>query len=561
MSWTLFFSTVFFHSMDGRRNRRAVGANRLSPSRVLILCIVVVLAHGARLRSSTGRSTKRVALVHAGAKKDPSATTVRLRHAASPELLPVPEDEDVGKTLLDAALSKIDGWVEMSRQADETGALGMPPPGSSIVIDGPSVAWAHSEHKKFSTAGLRHVVQFFLDRGYPSVVAFVSQTYSQEPPKDSARTRVADDIDLLKDLQDAGHVQLIPPGASEEAMLLQYAWSQQAFVVSNNDFAEFKLECSSEEEEWVRTHHIYFSWHEGLFLPNCERDHRVSRGSWVSKRDRNDGHGDDLTAGATQEKLEEEAMGLRVMEAVPPFAWIPAGGNGVLRALPTIAFLALVQSKGWNKIDEDSLEALVALTTDANARAGLHAARHAGAPTEDAGDWGGGEGAARGEGPEVVVIEGRLGVISSVDFEGIEIDAGTAPPAAYPTTAANAGGEQSGGSTLQKAGGQGGDGEKLGGSEGAGEKGDETEERSAADKGGGATAGASTGAVEQILESWGRLQVRASSGLLAPDTIRHGDTVEFDAVYDTVNGLWRATRLVRTGMCVAGRQSDWLSGR
>eukprot|EP00961_Rhodomonas_salina_P049901 670296-Rhodomonas_salina.5 len=58
----------------------------------------------------------------------------------------------------------------------------MPPLSAHIIIDGASVAWAYGERKKFSSEGLKKVMDWFLAKGYTNVKAFVSLTYSQEPP-------------------------------------------------------------------------------------------------------------------------------------------------------------------------------------------------------------------------------------------------------------------------------------------------------------------------------------------------------------------------------------------
>ena len=330
---------------------------------VLIL-LLLDAACGARLRSSARKSIRVVAAGELLTSKDTSATLLQPRKQ-SPVDGHAFEEEVVQQPLLDAALDKIDAWIESPRQADETGTLGMPPPGSSIIIDGPSVAWAHSQHKKFSTVGLRKVVDFFLDKGYPSVVALVSLTYSQEPPKNSPRTRVADDIDALLALRDAGHVHLVPPGASDDGMLLQYAWSQKAFVVSNNEFAEFKLQCSSEEEEWVRTHHIYFTWHDGHFLPTCDRDHRAPRDRFSSSAPN---AASPVPDDAEERAAAEEEIQRCVAEAVPPFAWLPVGGVGLIRGLPTLSLFALLERRGWNRVDEHTLEALVQVLPNRHGR-------------------------------------------------------------------------------------------------------------------------------------------------------------------------------------------------
>ena len=140
-------------------------------------------------------------------------------------------------------------------------------------------------------------------------------------------------------------------------------------------------------------------------------------------------------------------------------------------------------------MDEETVEALVQLTVEANTRANACA-------SETNGD------ASLPRGPRVLVMQGRLGLISSVDFEGIAIDGGALAPCT--------------------------------------------------------DSGQSDADAAQVVEAWASCRVRASSALLAQDTIRHGDTVEFDAVYDDANAVWRATRLARTG-CTLQRESRMVS--
>ena len=42
-----------------------------------------------------------------------------------------------------------------------------------IVIDGPNVAWAHGNDQYFSATGIEIVVNWFVERGHESVVAFI----------------------------------------------------------------------------------------------------------------------------------------------------------------------------------------------------------------------------------------------------------------------------------------------------------------------------------------------------------------------------------------------------
>ena len=163
------------------------------------------------------------------------------------------------------------------------------------------------------------------------------------------------------------------------------------------------------------------------------------------------------------------------------------------------------------------------------------------------------------ESPLVIIVEGRLGLVSAVELGGIVIDGGAAPPAAHAGSSTHAldnphglrrrggcaspsafikqgraqvGGEMSRNEGWENGGEEGGEGESGGGGSG----------REEAMHGGGGSA-----SVEGVLRSWRAMHVRASGWLIG--SLRVGDTVEFDAVYDETreDGLWRATRVVRTG--------------
>ena len=193
-------------------------ARRLVAATALFLSVAGLVRGAPRLRSGGAGRRGGAGFGNAAGR---ATRTGRARKAAAPAADSSDGEKVVPQPALDAALDKIDGWVDNPRQADDTGTLGMPPPGSTIVIDGASVAWAHGQHKRFSTVGLKTVIDFFLDKGYPSVIALISKSYTQEPAPGSPRTRVSDDIPALLALERAGHLHLMPPGASEEGMLLQ----------------------------------------------------------------------------------------------------------------------------------------------------------------------------------------------------------------------------------------------------------------------------------------------------------------------------------------------------
>ena len=119
---------------------------------------------------------------------------------------------------LSAALASVDEWVDSPKRiladADELGAMGLPPSDRVIAIDGASVAWAHGRRARFSVEGLRLCLDFFRLRGYRAI-AFVSLAFTQPPPEGSRRTRVADDVPALLALRAAGRVELTPSGADD----------------------------------------------------------------------------------------------------------------------------------------------------------------------------------------------------------------------------------------------------------------------------------------------------------------------------------------------------------
>ncbi|EKX46179.1 hypothetical protein GUITHDRAFT_107796 [Guillardia theta CCMP2712] len=321
--------------------------------------------------------------------------TVRFRKLHDKE-----PDQETFETPFNQAMNSIHEHVEQVRQPDDYGSLGLPPRSSHIVIDGASVAWSYGQRMKFSCLGLKKVIDFFLDQGYQHVIALVGYAYTQEPPKGSNRTRVADDPDALLAMKLHGHALLMPPGANEESMVLQYAFMRGGFVVSNNDFSDFKRSCTKEEEEWVRTHHLYFTWVEGEFLPMCDRDDKPPKplSSSEDEGDAADGEammdrmedadeqGNDMANGGDWEQGEE---------ADPFLSWralVPDGGVGLLRKLSPLSLFHALKAKRLDLLDETTLQRLISIS------------QHAAATRE--------EGAAN-----VAYLEGRFGVVDSVDDE------------------------------------------------------------------------------------------------------------------------------------------------
>eukprot|EP00960_Hanusia_phi_P057974 763731-Hanusia_phi.AAC.3 len=328
------------------------------------------------------------------------------------------------------ALNSIHEHVEHERQADGYGSLGLPPRSSHIVIDGASVAWSYGQRVKFSCRGLKKALDFFLEQGYENVIALVGYAYTQEPPKGSNRTRVADNTDALLAMKLHGHALFMPPGANEESMLLQYAFMRDGFVVSNNDFSDFKRSCNKDEEEWVRTHHIYFTWIESEFLPMCERDDKPAKPLAEEERGDEDGldHMQDVEPegdGTLVTNGEGEAQG---QGGENPFlSWrilVPDGGLGLLQKLtPLSLFNAL-------KVCAPPIPPPLSppLSTSPPAHC-LHPPTVAADAESVAGEKAGPSrqhaAEARDDGAaEVVYLEGRFGVIESVNDE-IVVQGGT----------------------------------------------------------------------------------------------------------------------------------------
>lgn len=189
------------------------GSSRLSPRRAspILLLLLEALLMASAFRSAGGAAS-RVGLRRAAMTTSGKS---RLGSAASPSWHSPPpaeagESEEVGKhTALSSALAGVDEYMEeeerSERRADETGELGMPPKHRHIVIDGVSVAYLHGEHKRFSVEGIERAINFFRDKGYPHVIAFVGYKYSQEIGEGSSRSKTGDNIKLLKDMNERLH--------------------------------------------------------------------------------------------------------------------------------------------------------------------------------------------------------------------------------------------------------------------------------------------------------------------------------------------------------------------
>lgn len=84
--------------------------------------------------------------------------------------------------------------------------------------------------------GLVKCVEWFIKHGYTRLVAFVPAPYSQEPAGISLRKNVADDIPALAELEARGLVHLTPSQGDDDAFIIQYAFDNDGYIVSNDNY-------------------------------------------------------------------------------------------------------------------------------------------------------------------------------------------------------------------------------------------------------------------------------------------------------------------------------------
>ena len=171
---------------------------------------------------------------------------------------------------------------------------GLPATDRQIVIDGCNVAWNYKDCQGFSTEGLEFCLEWFLARNFSNIIAFVPKSYCQTPAKAKRPSRSAyaaksgfysnraDDIEGLRRLEQRGLVKFTPPGGDDDAFIIEFAYQSQGWIVSNDNYREFRKSATPQQCDWLLWHKIFYTFLGKSFVPTAPKIHRKPPANFVS---------------------------------------------------------------------------------------------------------------------------------------------------------------------------------------------------------------------------------------------------------------------------------------
>lgn len=141
-----------------------------------------------------------------------------------------------------------------------------------ILLDASNIAMRHGD-KKFSTKGIKIVMDFFTTNGH-QVLSFLPE-YLFKIREDVKKTRsvVPDDIEYLNKLYQEKLVVQTPADAYDDSFCIQYAKGNNAFMITNDLFRDYvdKINDNRKKESermWIQDRRVGFTFHEDEFIPN-----------------------------------------------------------------------------------------------------------------------------------------------------------------------------------------------------------------------------------------------------------------------------------------------------
>ena len=138
----------------------------------------------------------------------------------------------------------------------------------TIVVDYQNVAMAHGRKKCFSCKGIRLCIEYWEKKGF-KVVGFVPR-YVLYPAQDSRdKTKIPDDLEYLKQLEDDNHLYTCPPQDYDDSYAIQYLKNEPSVLVSNDLFRDHYQKYNDlDEKNFIKSHLISYTWVNDLFIPN-----------------------------------------------------------------------------------------------------------------------------------------------------------------------------------------------------------------------------------------------------------------------------------------------------
>jgi len=156
-------------------------------------------------------------------------------------------------------------------------------PKQLIVVDGPNVAIRHGRSRKFSSRGIELCLEFWRQQGHQAIAVLPEFHLNYDRVGGKARAvelglaeakKVADDVPLLRKLEEEGRLLLTPPQDYDDSYCLSLAQSKGGCVVSNDlyrDYVDLVAKRGGDARQasaWCRSHVISYTFLSDEFLPN-----------------------------------------------------------------------------------------------------------------------------------------------------------------------------------------------------------------------------------------------------------------------------------------------------
>ncbi len=140
-----------------------------------------------------------------------------------------------------------------------------------VLLDASNIAMRHGD-KKFSTKGIKIVIDYFISNGH-QVLSFLPEYLFKIRDDIKKKNVVPDDIEYLNKLYSQKLVVQTPADAYDDSFCIQYCKEKNSFIVTNDLFRDYvdKINDNRKKESermWIHDRRIGFTFYDDEFIPN-----------------------------------------------------------------------------------------------------------------------------------------------------------------------------------------------------------------------------------------------------------------------------------------------------
>ncbi|KRX00081.1 hypothetical protein PPERSA_07278 [Pseudocohnilembus persalinus] len=187
--------------------------------------------------------------------------------------------QDIKQLTKDIKKELEDQFKDLPQQNDENLSKTL------IIVDGMNVAIRHGKDKRFSSQGLKAVVDFFLPKKHNVLILLpdfcfnkeqaLKKTTEYEFVNASMKLKyIPDDVDLLNKLKEKGYATGIPNWNNDDSFIIEYARSKQGYILTNDRFNdhinyyEFDSKKREKLKDFIRNSTISYTFIKDELVPD-----------------------------------------------------------------------------------------------------------------------------------------------------------------------------------------------------------------------------------------------------------------------------------------------------